>query len=112
MYFASTGDDGVRGFTGDSSRNGDIGEPGVKGPQETTASQEFQGSGADKGYQEQRDSQDYPKYPEQREGDTEFTLPGTARQPLYLNVQQELPNYGTASHWFMSSETAEVMDKI
>lgn len=27
---------------------------------------------------------------------------GTVRQLLYLNVQQELPNYGTASHWFMS----------
>lgn len=63
---------------------------------------EFQGSGADKGYLEQRDSQDYPDYLEQWERDTESTLPGTVRQLLYLNVQQELPNYGTASHWFMS----------
>lgn len=76
MYFASTGDDGVRGFTGDPGRNGDIGEPGVKGPQETTAYKEFLGSGADKGYQEQRDSQDYPDYLEQWERDTESTLPG------------------------------------
>lgn len=74
MYFA--GDDGVRGFTGDPGRNGDIGEPGVKGPQETTAYPEFQGSGADKGYQEQRDFQDYLEYPEQRERDTESALPG------------------------------------